>query len=233
MIRGFYAAVYSEACSDDDECEDITSDSSRPRSGCALSSRVSGCESFDEFISGVLAQKNGATDFTPAGVNQYKMRFDSTVTFTPDHFAQRFRHRQHQHYGSTARSAVRQRRLAPRQGQRHRCGWARLRRDPQPRIGPGRWCLTCAIGRYPFATRWFLRTVRFPARLFREAIERVTPRSPAMKRGVGRLPRRATRPCTTNTVILLPHSTCPRSIPDRVRSSQRPALASDTATSVE
>ena len=41
------------------------------------------------------SRNNGATDFTPAGVNQYKMRFDSTVTFTPDHFAQRFRHRQH------------------------------------------------------------------------------------------------------------------------------------------
>ena len=82
--RGFYAAVYSEACSDDDECEDENFGFFETTFRRCFVVEGFGCESFDEFISGVLAQ-NGATDFTPAGVNQYKMRFDSTVTFTPDH----------------------------------------------------------------------------------------------------------------------------------------------------
>jgi hypothetical protein len=81
--HGFHAAVYSEACTEDDECEGESFGFFETTMPCSLEDEPL-CESFDEFVKGVLAS-NGATDFTPAGVNQYKLRFGSTVSFTPDH----------------------------------------------------------------------------------------------------------------------------------------------------
>ncbi len=84
MGRGFYAAVYSEPCAGDSECEGQNFGFFETSFFPCFFKDGHGCESFDEFMRGVLAS-NGATDFTSAGVNEYQLRFPSKVTFTPDH----------------------------------------------------------------------------------------------------------------------------------------------------
>ena len=82
--RGFYAAVYSEPCSDDDECDGENFGFFETTFIPCFFVDGPGCESFQEFMDGVLA-KNGATDFTAEGLNPYKLRFAGELTFTPDH----------------------------------------------------------------------------------------------------------------------------------------------------